>query len=262
MSNNNTPLSFRFRDDNKSPDSTDSPAWENFKCTEHPHFKVDAVCINEERNDLRLLCIKCIIEAESYSIANGDKLMTMKEMIQKYLDAVSNSGEKSTKSKDNLQEKFLSFLTKDYIGIYEQQVENQFKTVDQEIKDLIQSLNTLRDKYKEHVTSELISLRMKGDEIRGKIKTYLDENPEMESSRFSSVHEIQDRLSRISTRDELYEFMKQLYLRSKESYEEKEEPDFRATLNMMEEIKNKVAEIQDTRVDISKLKGKILFFPF
>lgn len=86
MSNLNTPISYRIKEEYKTPESfNDSGHWENFKCSKHPAFKVDALAINEDREDFKLLCIKCIIEGQGYKVTEGDKLMTMKELIEKSL---------------------------------------------------------------------------------------------------------------------------------------------------------------------------------
>jgi hypothetical protein len=264
MSNLNTPLSFRFKDDYKSTESPEVPAWENLKCLDHPQFKVDAICVNEEKNELRLLCIKCIIEAETYSIANGDKLMTMKEVIQKYVDNINTSGGKISSNKIDLQDTFLAFLTKDYSGLYEQRSNNQFKIIDNEIKDLIQHLSNLRERVKEHFDSEAMNIKSKADEVKTKIKAYLEDSFNHEAPRPTSLHEIQERLNRITTRDELFDFMRQLYFRSMEASAENEKgPDCKSTLSKMEEIKQQVAtSYENSGVDVSRLRGTTYFFLF
>jgi hypothetical protein len=261
MSNHNTPLTFRIKEEPK-PEHNELPAWENQKCPDHPQFKIDAICVNEDKKELRLSCIKCIIEDKTYSAANGNKLLCLKELIQKCIDTLVSQGDKQQKSRDGLQDRFLNFLTKDYIAIYEQHVETQYKQVESEIQDLINNLTLLRDKFRDHFSYEVEDLRKKGEIIRAKIKEFLDQNPETDQPKISSINDIHEKLMRINTREDLHLVMRELYLRSKEDYiDDSDFQDATSTLQMMNEIKDRCTTIKDREINLSPIECTTLIFP-
>lgn len=150
-------------------------------------------------------------------------------------------------------------MTKNYVGIYETHVDNQFKALDDEIKSLVDNLHALKDKVKHYFSDELYDLRIKGEEVRERINKFLDENPDLETPKLSSAYEIHEHLNRIANVEDLHDFMKQLYFRSMETFDVSEKaPDCKVTLKLMEEIQHKVASMQDAEIDFTRIRGKIL----
>lgn len=123
MSQYSTPSNHFLREETKGVDMIENHLYENLKCDTHPTFKLDALCVNEELDEVRMMCIKCIIAGENYSIVRGDKLITIKELIEKCADNVVYNNDKVIRSRESLQDKFVSFITKDHIGQYNNHLE-------------------------------------------------------------------------------------------------------------------------------------------
>ena len=229
--------------------------WENFKCLYHPDFRIDVFCYEEDCKSHSLLCIKCILESENRNTHKGHNLITIKEIIGKCVETIQHNNHKILKSRDGLQDKFISFLTKDYVTIHEKHIDKQFSKVDHEIRMLIDLLTQLRNRYKEHFTKEIIDIRMKNAQIKSKINKFIDEHSEFMKMKYNNIEEIYDELKKITTYEEFEYFVRELYKKSSEDLKDIESPNFKQILDMMEDTKEKVNTSRLREVDTTKLTG-------
>lgn len=261
LSNKTTPIQkIKFED---SPAKFDGsfPNWENFKCEIHPQFKIDALNVNKNTDNFTLLCIKCIIEGDVLKTNSEEKLVTIKELLQSCTKSIIFQKNTILRSRDGLQDKFLGFLTRDYIGIYERHLEEQYQLVDQEIADIIENLHAVRAKYKEYYNNELETLKSQGTEIKTKINRFLEENIDQERPTFLSQGEIYEQLGKITSHEELLGFLKELYLKSKESVDDvTSTDDCKNLLESMESLKTKALNLKDSEVETSQFEGNYCFF--
>lgn len=257
MSNQNTP-STKIKEEIKGHESMDTSVWENQRCLDHPQFKIDAISVNEDKNEFRLICIKCLLDPNKETGQSGYKLYTMKDLIQKCMDSLVTQGTRHHRYREEHEQIFLNFLTRDYVNEYEQILENQYKQVEHSIRGLIDSLNTLSEKYRSHFTKELQNVRDKGDIIKNKIKIFVGENNTEENSQLSNLNDIQEKLNSIANREQLHELMKQMYLKISSSLsDEDDKRDNRSTINLIEDIKHQVAAIQDRDLDLSPIDSNL-----
>lgn len=73
MSKHSTPRTPNKREEMK-PDLEDQKFLDNIKCEYHPNFKIDAISTNEKRPNLKLHCIKCIIDCKDFQQSDGDRI--------------------------------------------------------------------------------------------------------------------------------------------------------------------------------------------
>lgn len=240
------------------------PNWENFKCQKHPHFKLDALSLDEDdASDAKLLCLKCILEEGYFNSMSSKKIISIKDLIQKCCEGGQSNNRMSAKPNNGLEEQFLNFLTQDYIGTYERHLENQYRIIDQEIKGVIENLGKLRDKYKDYYAEELVALRVKSEDIKKKIRRYLDENSSSENTTFSSQNQILQKFTSLQTTGEFCGFLKDLYFKSKETSESKADTyDYSQTLKMLEDFKLKASNLDEKVAEPYHFQGKLtsLFF--
>lgn len=245
-----------MREETKSTEPSELSTWENLRCEAHPNLKIDVLCVNDAEDEIKLLCIKCIINAHNYDVSKGDKLIAIKEVVQKCAETINADQSKMSKSKDDLHDKFLDYSTKNYIGTFEQHIDSQLSMVDQEVDDMIKKLQDLKKKYKQFYTKELEQLKAKNEEVKEKMKAFLDEDAHHDSFRLTSVQDIYDQLANVVTKEELLTLMKHLYHRSKERVDATcDTTNYQTTINLMDEIKDKISRMRSFEFDISKLKG-------
>jgi hypothetical protein len=262
MSNQNTPLSNRIKEESKANDNSDPPVWENQKCLDHPQFKIDAICVNEDRNEFKLICIKCLLDPNKETGQSGYKLYTMKDLIQKCVDSLVTQGTRHDKFREEHEQIYLNFLTKDYVSEYEQMLELHYKQVENSIRGLIDTLTLLSQKYRNYFTKELSNVREKGDIIKNKIKMFVEENNVDGNSQLSNLNDIQEKLGSISNREQLHDLMKQMYFKIHDSISEGINGirDSRSTIYMIEDIRSQVNAIQERQFDLTPIESTFLNF--
>jgi len=231
--------------------------WESFKCPSHPHFKVDALCIDENSYDEpKLLCIKCIIEEDYFSSPGGKKLITVKDLMQKCSDLAKAVPEtEMEKPNSGIEEKFLGFIASDHAGEYERHLKSQYQVVNDEITKLIDELTELKEKYKDFYNSELEDASRKSTDIKKKIKKYLDENLQSDRSQVSPASHIANQYNSIQGTDDFCKFLKGIYSKSKEISEQTTHIDnYDETLQAIEEFKIKASTMEEKTADIAYLR--------
>lgn len=237
------------------------PSWNTVKCERHPQFKVDALNIDEDcyDDDTKLLCLKCILEGDYWGSTNAKKIVTIKELMQKCSENLKNIPTVNERPKDNLDEKFLDFLAEDYIGVYERHLETQYPIVDQQINCVIENLTKLKNKYKDIYAEELVSIRVKAEDIKKKIRKYLDENSGQENSNLSSLQQLLQQYNNVRTADELSKLLREIHRKSKETTENAASniDSHMQTLQIMEEFKVKASNLEVKEADLYYLQGKL-----
>ena len=233
----------------------DLPNWENFKCLYHPDFRVDVFCYEKDCKSHSLLCIKCILESDSRNTHRGHNLMTIKEIIGKCVETIQHNNNKILKTRDGLQDKFIDFLTKDYVNIHEKHIEKQFDKVDHEIKMLIDLLDQLRKRYKEHFEKDIIEVRLNNGQIKSKINKFIDDHSEFMKMKYNNIEDIYNEIKKITTYEEFEYFVRELYKKSSEDLKDIESPNFKQILDMMEDIKEKVNTAKTREIDTNKFTG-------
>ncbi len=241
------------------PEETDVQIWKNFNCDQHPNFKIDAIAVNDNRSDVRLFCLKCMINGDNYKVQEGDKLIALTELIQKCTDTTHSASEKVSKSREDMQNQCLSFLTRDYGSIYQRNAERQLRNLDQEITDLVEKLAILRGKYQEFYAKGSEEIKVHIKEIKQKMGNILDDDTSFEQVNKTSHQEVQERLSKVQTKFDLSETAKWLYTKSKEN-SEFTTGDQKKLIESMDKIKGKVLESEDLYIDVSQFKGMQVVF--
>jgi len=245
-SNKGTPLLKTKADDETSEEQAGLPNFENFRCEFHPHFKIDALYVNTSTGSINILCIKCIIDGDCFKQSDDYKLVTIKELLQTCSDTIIKQKKDLLKSRDGLQDRFVGFLTKDYVSTYEKYLEAQYQAIDQDINQMIEKLNLVREKYKDYYTKELDTVKEQGSDVKGKINNFIEGNMEIEKQNFTSLEEIYEHLNKITTNDELSTFLRELYQESRERFEDVTSTDeVRRVLSNMENIKEKAECTKD-----------------
>lgn len=242
-------------------DISSHPNLESFKCENHYPFKIDALNVDLSDNSVSLLCIKCIIDENVFKKNADCKLVTIKELLTSCSKTLSNQKHDILKSRDGLQDKFLGFLTHDYLGTYKNHLEKQYQLVDDEISDLIDKLNQVRQKYREHYTREMQSIQEQGSEIKEKINKFLDTNDGSARPAFNSLSDIYDQIDGIRTQEDLQTFLRDLYLKSGEDVEDVTCTDeCRKLLDALSDVKVKASNLKTSEFELSSLESKINFF--
>lgn len=253
MSRYSTPRASHTKEENRT-DLEDQPLLENIKCEYHPTFKIDAISTNDKRSNLKLHCIKCIIDCKDFQASDGDRMITIKELIQKSTEPQISNIDKIAKRREALQNTFLDFLTKNYAPLYEQHAEAQFKAVDSEIGDLIEKLNKLRVRYRAYFASKADDINSKVLEIKQNIARFLEDEPILDPSPIFTPSEIHDKMTKISHKDDLLEFLSSIHKKTREPVDIQSTEDSK-TLELMNEVKNTYNQSISFCVDMSKLKG-------
>lgn len=235
--------------------------WENFKCQRHP-FKVDALSVNEDDpSDAKLLCLKCIVEGDYFS-SSSRKLVTIKDLIQKCSEGGQNYNNVISKPNDGLQEKFLDFMTHDYMRTYEKHLEDQHRNIDQEIKGVMENLGKLRDRYNSLYAEELVALRMKAEDIKKKIRRHLEENSSSGDMTFSSLNQMLQQFTTLQSTGQFCEFLTSLYFKSKGVTESKTDTQYDSQIvKTLEEFKLKALNLDEKVAETNYFQGKLSSLP-
>ena len=256
----NTPDNKHSINNDSNRSSIDLSSWENYKCLYHPDFRVDIFCYEEDCKSHSLLCIKCILESENINTHKGHNLITIKEIIGKCIETIQDNNHKILKSNDGLQDKFIDFLTKDYVSLYERHVDIQFNKVDHEIEELIDLLNELRDRYKQHFHKDTVELKMRSEQIKSKINKFIDDHSEFMKTKYNDIEEVYNELKEIASYEEFEYFIREIYKKSYEDLKDIESPNFKQILDLMEDIKKKDNSARAYEVDIKRFAGNSQFF--
>ena len=261
FSNKTTPIPKVKRENIITPDDISShPNLESFKCETHYPLKIDAINVDKSDNSVSLLCIKCII-ADNFFKNNADcKLVTIKELLVTCSNTLFSQKNSMVKSRDGLQDKFLGFVTRDYLGVYEKHLEGQYERIDSEITDLIDKLNQVRQKYREHYSGELQAIREQGSEIKEKISRFLESNGDTAKPAFSSLSEIYDQIDQLKNQEELTGFLQDLYIKSSEGVEDVTCSDeSRRLLASLEDVKEKASNLKNNELELSSFESKLFY---
>ena len=255
MSRYNTPRTPQIKEEHKGEDS-EPAVWENLKCDIHPNFKIDAIGVNDNKSDIRLFCIKCMIEGTNYKVQEGDKLIAIRELIQKCNDAPNSNSERISKSKEEAQNQFLNFLTKDYAGSYDKHMENELAILESEMQELTDNINKLKNRYKEYYSKGSEEIKSSINEIKKRMGNFLEDDQTSEANLHGGITQvdIHKKLAKVSNKEDLLETSKWLYAKSKENAEFTS-GDQKKINDSMENIKKKVEDIQDIHIDVSKSEG-------
>jgi len=256
-SNKGTPLMKTKAEDENSEEPVGLPTFENFRCEFHPHFKIDALYVNTTTGSINILCIKCIIDGDCFKQSDDYKLVTIKELLQTCSDTIIKQKKDLLKSRDGLQDRFVGFLTKDYVSTYERYLMAQSQSIDQDINQLIDQLHLVREKYKDYYSKELETVREQGADVKEKINKFIEGNMEIENKNFTSLDEIYEHLNKITANEELSIFLRELYQESKERIEDfTTTEEVRKVLSSMESIKEKAECTKDKGItEIPSFRG-------
>lgn len=261
LSHKRTPVLRLKQEESPTKALNNLPNWENFKCEAHPQLQIQALGFNKSNKNFALVCIKCIIEGDYFKTGGEDESITIKDLLDSYSKTLSAYRKTPLKNKEALQEKFMSFLIKDYMGTYERHLESQYEKVDQEIVEVIEMLTRLRDKYKQYYHLELDQVRENTVEMKSKINRLLENTKDQEGTSYSSMSDVYAQMSKITEHDELLDFLRDLYHKSKEQNDDASYgDDCRKLLANMESFKDKALTCKSKEVQISALEGNLIPF--
>jgi len=183
--------------ENESPEGKQNP-FDIFKCQFHPNFMIDALYINTTTGSMDFVCIKCIIDGACFKQSNDHKLVTIKELLQYYSDSLIAQ----------------DILNSNVSSSYEKNLEAQYQSIDHEVDQMIERLNSVREKYKDHYLKEMKRLREESGEMKEKIKQL-----ESENKTFVSLEEIEEHFMKMTSCEEYSAFLTALYQQAKERIE-------------------------------------------
>lgn len=252
LSHKRTPVLRMKQEESPTKALNNLPNWENFKCEAHPQLQIQALGFNKSNKNFALVCIKCIIEGDYFKTGGEDESITIKDLLDSYSKTLSSYRKTPLKNKEALQEKFMSFLIKDYMGTYERHLEAQSEKVDHEIVEVIEMLTKLRDKYKQYYNSELELVRDQASEMKSKINKLLENTKDQEGISYSSMTDVYAQMAKISEHDELLDFLRELYHKSKEQSDDASYgDDCRKLLANMDSFKEKALTCKTKDVQLS-----------
>ena len=245
-------------DESHSHLSPDANAMELLPCPTHQKFRIEAFCPKEDHQPA-LLCIKCLLDPEISKEVRGSTLITIRDLIVKSIEKTSRSQHNSsvvTPVKETLEQKFLEFTTKDYIGIFERHVESQMKKLDREIDRIQDSLQNLRAQFVTFFSKQSETLRNQEEELRKKVVEYIEEKDEIEKLHFTSVDDLLSELRMLEGSDDYERFIRTLYRKSVDTREDVEGSLLKKIGDMMVEQRSQVSTMKNMRIDTFVLEGK------
>ncbi len=229
---------------------------DNFKCEVHPQYRIDAFSMHKITNEINLHCIRCIIDGDVKT--EEASLIVIKELFQNCFNNFLQKSNDNTQSQENMQAVLLSFLTKDYVGIYDKHLESQYEILDQKLVEMIELINMLREKYKESHRRELESLKEQNLEIKDKISKDFESNASDARPRYSSISDIKERLSHVTSKMELQNLLEELlYEKSNQNPQDLNgSDDSKRIMKIMDDIKSKVRQVENNQFETSHFEGK------
>lgn len=241
----------------------DPNSFELRRCPFHPNYHVEVFC-PKEGLEPSVMCIKCYLDPEISKKFNDEPLLALKDIIVKSVD--KNNGKMSTQKSqllgdrmESLEQKFLEFNTRDYLGIFERHVESQMKKLDQELDRMRDSLNAFREKFVQFYEKQLENLKAKEEEIKQKVTHYIEEKEEADQRSFRSLDDVLRELNTLTDFNEYQRFIKILYKKSQYSSEDEEGSSLKKIIDMMTNMRTLTANMKTIKIDTTILEGKQCF---
>lgn len=246
-------------DDAVSQASSDEQPYEQFACPFHPRYKLQVLCTKEGFNP-SLLCIGCLIDPTNEKRLKGENLggeniVPIHDIIIKGVTTSSRSATPIQFAKENIEQRFAEFSSRDYVGIYERHVEGQMKRLDREIGKIKDSLEDLRFQFKTFFEKQVDYLKGKEEELKSKVNEYVDEREKIENLRFSSPEEIIDEIKNITDIRDYERFIKMLYHRGYANAGLGNSSMLQGVLDLMNTLKERVSVMKTSKIDTGKLEG-------
>lgn len=257
-----TPLYKTKREESPTRALHSSVNWENFKCEVHPQLQIQALHHNKRNDTFSLVCVKCIIEGD-YFTDGEDESITVKDLLDTVEEKIRARRSGSYDSPENIQEKFVNFLLKDYIGTYERYLESQASQIDTAIEETIEKLTKVREKYRQYYSKQLAYVRDQGTDIKDEINKLLENEGNQSSTGLTSMNEIYKRIDKVETQEELLDLFSDLYKKTKEQGTDMKVTDSsHRLLERMETFKEKALSVKGREIDISRFEGKVVILDF
>ena len=194
-----------------SVETHELPNKDNFQCSLHPRYKIEAFVTHDKTDEVRLSCLKCIIQdSSSYKVEQGYQIHAIKDVFQSYVDGLDQIPEKSfILEGGELQRRFIDYMAKDYPSKYEAYFEEQSKTVDEEIRTISEELQKLKEKYKSCISAKKAQMDMKNNDIKIETGKLLTDGQDFDQPKFNSIGEIYGFLHTIDSKQQVSEFLKE-----------------------------------------------------
>jgi len=171
---------------------------EHLRCKNHPSNSLDAVLLNLETKQLSLICLQCIIDY-NLECTKTIKINTVTEYIQNNSEKAIKNNQITSILKKELKESFFSYWSKDYVG----EIEEQYNSFDGEITSLIETLVKVRNQFRDIANTEINSIRDRTEEIKRRLKAYVDKNMDRGSMNFTTKQELMNYVKSITSREQL-----------------------------------------------------------
>lgn len=232
------------------------PNRDNFKCSFHPEYKIEALYMNNDTNTLCLCCIKCFIDDPG--LTRKHKILPFKELFFKCTEAPVPSGSKEVDVEEEVESTLMEIMIKNYKKHYNQHYESQHNVVTSEIDQVIEGLNKLKEKFSQDIKTRKTEMEMKIDDLRSQMATlsYKIKIKGSESKKFGCVNEIYTKMGTLHTKEQTLDFFKQIYDRARANLREAENKEKKRSVSkVMEDLKEEVERLKEQEFDTSVLKG-------
>lgn len=239
------------------------PNKESFRCPNHPQYKIDSLCCNEETEDVRLCCVKCIVE-QKFVFLNHEKYktITIKDFFEKALEKSEFGQGLEYQSESRIRQKYLEFLTKDYKVQYNAHMNEQYQLLAHAIEEIINGLNQVKERVKHHAATQLTEIDMRIDEVTRETKRFIENDDGIDIPPYNSLEEIYEHLGKVENWEQTCRFFKEIYSKTKAkiSGDDSVMTGGRAIIHLVDNFEDKFNKLLSKKIDLSYFEGTVFWF--
>jgi len=235
------------------------PNKDSFRCPNHPQFKIDSLYVNEDNEDVRLCCVKCLVESKYPFLHERYRLLTIKDFFEKALEKPEFGHGLEYQTDSRIRQKYLDFLTKDYKVQYNAHINEQYQMLAAEIEEIIEGLSQVKERIKDFAATEITEIDRRIEEVTRETKRFIESDEGIDIPPYNSLEEIYEHLGKVENWDQTCRFFKEIYSKTKaKMYGEDGIPSGgRAIIRLIENFEERFNKLLMKKIDLTYFEGII-----